>query len=183
MDGRRIHIFDLDQTLLDNKEAIEEAYRKAANDLNLPVPDFSVTWGRTAEEWGCPPQLHHRKTEIYFGMLNRQQIKPGWAAAAYTVALDDPQTMFVRVWTGASKETLTVLRSTGPDTAFFAATARAGMTLDDKRAAMNGIVHVCPTAEVHYYDDNPDDAFFITDGLPAVQIHVPLRGKPCFATR
>lgn len=57
--------YDLDGTLVDSREAVVQAYRRAGLE---PPPDF---WGRTAKEWNCPAEVHRRKNALYPDTLAR----------------------------------------------------------------------------------------------------------------
>jgi hypothetical protein len=58
-------VFDMDGTIVDSRRAVREAYRRAGH----PLPDDA--WGKTAGEWGCPPDVHKMKIALYPTLLLR----------------------------------------------------------------------------------------------------------------
>lgn len=58
-------VFDMDGTLVDSMKAVKEAYKLAGVKW---VPEY---WGKTAEEWGCPPEVHEDKKRLYPTCLRR----------------------------------------------------------------------------------------------------------------
>lgn len=58
-------IFDMDGTIIDSRRAVREAYKSAG----IVLPDDA--WGKTASEWGCPPDVHKMKAALYPTILLR----------------------------------------------------------------------------------------------------------------
>jgi hypothetical protein len=164
-----LHIFDLDGTLLDNKQQILQAYRAAAIELRLPVPTANTIWGRTAAEWKCTPELHKRKTEIYAQLVNTVTL--AWAALVYTRI----GVQCRRVWTGASRATVD-LYCANPLLCRYAFTARTAMSLKEKRNSLLDLRQLFPNLYVHYYDDDVNAAETITRNVRNIEIHTDLKG-------
>ena len=74
-----LHVFDMDGTLFDTREATKLAYEAAG------LPEYKPEyWGKSAAEWGCPRDIHKRKHAHYLSFAN--VIQPAWAYPFYEVA-------------------------------------------------------------------------------------------------
>jgi hypothetical protein len=61
-----IWVFDMDGCIVDSRKAVAEAYRQAG----LPVMPRSA-WGKTAQEWECPPEVRETKKRLYDTCLRK----------------------------------------------------------------------------------------------------------------
>ena len=164
---RQAFIFDVDGTIVDSKALTEECYRQA---LGLAGMDQSVpVWGRTAEEWGCPPAVHRRKMSIF--AEHAHELNPGWAHPMMCEAL--LRGHHVELLTGASQETMDVLLAT-PVLRRLAPSIvpiSTGVTSEAKEYILNEMATRFDV--VHYFDDlMPEDALV---GRSNLHLHKPSR--------
>lgn len=89
-------IFDMDGTIVDSRRAVRDAYKRAGMEL----PDDA--WGKTAKEWGCPPDVHKMKTSLYPTLLLR--------LGRRLHSADLLETVHGEVLTGASMESVAAVR-------------------------------------------------------------------------
>lgn len=167
---RRAFIFDVDGTIVDSRALTEACYIQALNEAEergeLPVGSFPELpiWGRTAEEWGCPPAVHLRKTELFAEKADT--LLPGWAHPMMCEAI--LRGHHVVILTGASQTTMDILLRT-PVLRRLAPSVvpiHAGMTDNDKELIVSGIASEFDV--VHYFDDlSPEWLGFARNNLYA----------------
>lgn len=150
-----LHVFDMDGTLFDTREATKLAYEAAG------LPEYKPEyWGKSAAEWGCPRDIHKRKHAHYLSFAN--VIQPAWAYPFYEVA----GAYSAVILTGASEDTVDVLRGkfdTPLPTPF-----GCGLSADDKRNVLARLTRV--GWKIYYYDDQVETAIRIVDGLDRVDL-------------
>jgi CTP:molybdopterin cytidylyltransferase MocA len=152
-------VFDVDGTIVDSQKLTEQCYIQALNEAEergeLPVGSFPElpVWGRTAEEWGCPPSVHLRKTELFAEKASA--LLPGWAHPMLCEAI--ARGHHVEILTGASQTTMEILLQTSAlrRLAPSVVPIHTGLTATDKELILDGIASKFDA--VHYFDDLAPD--------------------------
>jgi hypothetical protein len=160
---REIHVFDVDGTLVDTREATLAAYEAASPGLFKPE-----YWGKPSQEWGCPADVHERKVAA-FARLSAM-IKPAWAMPMFRHAqYVGHHCIFL---TGASEDTMDIHRTRFRKLA--AHDCHCSLSTADKRRYLEDLVRADPTCAIHYYDDAD---WSVTDAIVSglgVQVHAPV---------
>jgi|SRR5579859_142727 len=157
-----IHVFDLDDTLVDSAAAVIGAYREAAQQLGCILPsDF---YGRSADEWNCPPQLHVLKCQLYAAKY-AAQVRRGWAAEAM-LRCKQLNNVRTEIWTAASLQSVVTLRNQPhlidvlrPNEWYVRQTVQEKA---NRFAHLYSNLTVPVAVWLHYYDDNPEHIETIT---------------------
>lgn len=168
--GRPLHVFDLDGTLLDTFEAQRQSYLKAGLTEYDPANFY-----KSAADWGCPKDVHERKGSIFPQML--ELVTPGWALPAFLDAMTDRPLPVILTGTspGSIKVLTPLFRSlTGVDLFSYLYMARHSVNFADKRLALRVIAS---TSEVVYYDDHPEAATLV-NGIPNLSLRQPMKARP-----
>lgn len=158
-----IHVFDVDGTLVDSREATKAAY-----DLAAPGLFKDEFWGLPAHAWGCPVDVHDRKV-AEFSRLGHM-VQPAWAMPMLQHA--DEVRHSIIMLTGASEGTMAIHRKRFKVLAGY--DYHCGLTNVAKHEFLESLVHANPGVSIHYYDDaEPENLSGIVGDLD-IQVHVPL---------
>lgn len=147
-----LHVFDMDGTLYDTREANRIAYETAG------LPEYKDEYfNQTAAAWGCPPEIHEAKTRIFHQYSHL--INPAWAMPMFEVADRCKRAIVLTGASSGSFRTVEKIHGRPFDTPF-------GITLNEeaKRRALRNLVR-CGW-NVVYYDDNVEMGDRITRFTP-----------------
>lgn len=138
--------FDLDDTLLDTREAVRAAY-----ELVAPGVYSDAFWGQSAAAWNCPPHVAEAKRRVFPRFLGL--VSDGYAMRIFQHASWSPLCS-VAILTGASREALDAHVHAGKLPV--GVTALHSVPCDETKAEMlNRDLWLADKRKVHhYYDDH-----------------------------
>lgn len=161
-----IHVFDMDGTLVDSHDVTIEAYQRASRAVGISLP--ANWWGRSAQEWQCPPALHAQKLLEY--SLLAYKVQPAWAAPTFLDVVGREGSA-VSIWTAASADTVHILKQVAHLAPLLEGGVRSGMRLKDKRDAFIGLRALFAGAKLFYYDDDVMAGRYITNKVQNAVLH------------
>lgn len=158
---QKIHVFDMDGTLVDTFKQTQEAYHRAG------VAFGPEHWGKSAEDWGCPKEAHKEKQRIYPDVLREMPPTLGFAASKWISTPSHSRVLM----TGASHPTLRLTMRVFTDLGLHDASMIVyGASLKDKIAHLQVLA---ASSDVVYYEDQEYVADQIRKACPTILVITP----------